>query len=148
MISASFTVRSSSSAGQGWHRPCMSLQESPTTGISRNRAQKPEHRSHRGSPCDYWRGASTLKEFFQRIRLKKGYKIAIVALARKLLAIIHHLLTHQEFFDAEENPKKKRRLPAAPPQAQQYTTQQMVENLVEAGTWLRNRNKPNRTTGN
>ncbi|MDK2973958.1 MAG: hypothetical protein PWP08_329 [Methanofollis sp.] len=36
--------------------------------------------------------------------LKKGYKIAIVALARKLLTIIHHLLTHQEFFEEEGKP--------------------------------------------
>ena len=44
-------------------------------------------------------GPKHLKEFFQKIRRKKSYKIAIVALARKLLTIIHHLLTQQEFFE-------------------------------------------------
>ena len=58
---------------------------------------------------------------------------ATAALARKLLTTIPHLLTYQAFSDAKENPKKKRRLPAAPPQAQQYTTQQIVETLVNAG---------------
>lgn len=77
-------------------------------------------------------GPKHLKEFFQRIRRKKGYKIAIVALARKLLTIIHHLLTQQEFFESEENPKKKSRVPKSVP-VQQYDVQQMIEILTDAG---------------
>jgi len=36
---------------------------------------------------------SELREFYLRIKAKKGHKVAIVALARKILCIIHHLLT-------------------------------------------------------
>jgi len=78
------------------------------------------------------RGPQSLKGFFQRIRLKKGYKIAILALARKLLTIIHHLLTHQEFFEEEGKPKKKPRLPNASVPVQQYDVHQMIEILVSA----------------
>ena len=38
-----------------------------------------------------------LKSFFQRIKTRKGFKKAIVALARKILCILHHLLTNREF---------------------------------------------------
>jgi hypothetical protein len=37
-----------------------------------------------------------LKHFFSRIQSQKGYKKAIVALTRKLLSIIHHLLSNHE----------------------------------------------------
>jgi transposase len=42
-----------------------------------------------------------LKRFFLRVRAKKGYKVAIVALARKVLCILHHLLTNQEVYVEE-----------------------------------------------
>jgi len=86
-------------------------------------------------------GPKHLKEFFQRIRRKKGYKIAIVALARKLLTIIHHLLTHQEFFESEEKPKGKSRLPRSMP-VQQYDVQQMIEILINAGYTVGNLKEP------
>jgi transposase len=43
--------------------------------------------------------SSKLKRFFQRIRAKKGYNVAIVALARKVLCIIYHLLINREMYD-------------------------------------------------
>ena len=52
--------------------------------------------------------------FLEKLR-EKGYKIAIVALARKLLAITHHLLARQEFFESEEKQKGKNRLPRSMP---------------------------------
>ncbi len=52
-----------------------------------------------------------LKRFFQKMRSKIGYKPAIIALARKLLMLIHHLLTHHEMYYEEDFPKKKIRLP-------------------------------------
>lgn len=52
-----------------------------------------------------------LKRFFQKMRSKIGYKPAIIALARKLLMLIHHLLTHHEMYLEEDFPKKKIRLP-------------------------------------
>ena len=47
-----------------------------------------------------------LKKFFLRIQKRKGYNIAIVALDRKMLAIIHHLLTNMEFYEDIKHKKK------------------------------------------
>jgi transposase len=52
-----------------------------------------------------------LKRFFLRMRYKIGYKPAIIALARKLLMLIHHLLTHHELYHEDDFPEKKLRLP-------------------------------------
>lgn len=48
-----------------------------------------------------------LKRFFARMRGKIGYKPAIIALARKLLMLIHHLLVNREPYFEENLPKKK-----------------------------------------
>jgi len=48
------------------------------------------------------KGRSKLKNFFLRIKAKKGTNIAAVALARKALCILHHLLTVQEMYQEEE----------------------------------------------
>jgi len=42
-----------------------------------------------------------LYDFFKRLERKVGYKKAIVALARKLLALIWHLLTNKELFESD-----------------------------------------------
>jgi len=52
-----------------------------------------------------------LKRFFQKMRSKIGYKPAIIALARKLLMLVHHLLIHREMYHEEDFPMKKIRLP-------------------------------------
>lgn len=44
-------------------------------------------------------GSLKLKQFFQRIKAKKGYHVAIVALARKILCILHHLLINKELYN-------------------------------------------------
>jgi len=49
---------------------------------------------------------SKLKDFFLRIKAKKGTNIAAVALARKLLCIIHHLLMNQEVYLEDEHRKE------------------------------------------
>ena len=48
-----------------------------------------------------------LKRFFSRMRGKLGYKPAIIALARKLLMLVHHLLVNREPYFDENLPKKK-----------------------------------------
>jgi transposase len=48
-----------------------------------------------------------LKRFFSRMRGKLGYKPAIIALARKLLMLVHHLLVKREPYFEENLPKKK-----------------------------------------
>lgn len=48
---------------------------------------------------------SKLKRFFLRIQAKKGNNVAAVALARKVLCILHHLLMIREMYQ-DESPKK------------------------------------------
>lgn len=39
------------------------------------------------------------RQFYERIKRKKGHKQAVVAVARKLLTIIYHLLTNKEMYE-------------------------------------------------
>ena len=41
--------------------------------------------------------------FFKRIMARKNYNVAIIALARKLICIIFHLLVNQELYDGDSN---------------------------------------------
>ena len=50
---------------------------------------------------------SELKRFFRRVQAKKGYNVAAVALARKVLCILHHLLTNRELYQDEGVKTKK-----------------------------------------
>jgi len=45
---------------------------------------------------------SKLKRFFRRVQAKKGYNVAAVALARKVLCILHHLLMNRELYQEED----------------------------------------------
>jgi hypothetical protein len=50
---------------------------------------------------------SRLNNFFLRIKAKKGKKKAAVALARKVLCILHHLLINREMYEENGNLKSK-----------------------------------------
>src|SRR5512136_2032230 len=50
---------------------------------------------------------SKLKKFFLRVQAKKGHNVAAVALARKVLCILHHLLMNREMFQEEGVETKK-----------------------------------------
>lgn len=53
-----------------------------------------------------------LKTFFQKIKTRQGFKKAIVALARKILCILHHLLINREpYKENDETPIKSLKLP-------------------------------------
>lgn len=73
-----------------------------------------------------------LKHFFSRIQIRKGYKKAIVALARKLLSIIHHLLSNQEKFVDSTGKEKKIKLPDICPDPE-IDTDTMIHFLTQAG---------------
>jgi transposase len=73
-----------------------------------------------------------LRFFYQRIMAKKGHKKAIVALARKLASIIHHLLANNEKYSEEEPKEKRVRLPKFVP-VQDLDIDGMIELLCEAG---------------
>ncbi|MFA4935152.1 MAG: IS110 family transposase [Candidatus Methanoperedens sp.] len=73
-----------------------------------------------------------LRFFYQRIKGKKGHKKAIVALARKLVSIIHHLLTFKEVYSEEEGNQKKFKLPKFIP-VKDFSIDDMIGILCEAG---------------
>jgi transposase len=73
-----------------------------------------------------------LRFFYQRIKAKKGHKKAIVALARKLAAIIHHLLSNNEKYSEEELKEKKVIFPKFVP-FQDLNIDEMIDLLCEAG---------------
>jgi transposase len=76
---------------------------------------------------------SKLKRFFLHILAKKGKKKAIVALARKVLCILHHLLVNREKYqDSEMSKTKKVKLNWASSPVQ-MTEQDMINVLVDAG---------------
>ncbi len=73
-----------------------------------------------------------LRFFYQRIKAKKGHKKAIVALARKLVSIIHHLLKFKEMYSEEEGKQKKFKLPKFTP-VKDVSIDDMIGILCEAG---------------
>ena len=76
--------------------------------------------------------SSKLKRFFLRVKARKGTKKAIVALARKILCILHHLLLNREKY-VDDYPKvKKVKLDKASSPVQ-MDEQEMINVLVRAG---------------
>ncbi len=73
-----------------------------------------------------------LRFFFQRILMKKGKKIAIVALARKLLSIIHHLLKNNEKYSEDSlKPKQIKQLKFQ--SISEFSLDEMIEIISRAG---------------
>lgn len=75
---------------------------------------------------------SKLKRFFLRIRAKKGYNVAIVALARKVLCIIYHLLVNREMYD-DGVIRKGKSIAWDKTTSPQTTLEEMINCLVKAG---------------
>ncbi len=73
-----------------------------------------------------------LRFFYQRIKAKKGHKKAIVALARKLVCIIHHLLKFKEMYSEEEGKQKNFKLPKFVP-VKEFSLDDMIGILCKAG---------------
>ncbi len=79
------------------------------------------------------KGRSKLKTFFLRVKGRQGFKKAIVALARKILCILHHLLTNREFYEEDgKTPVKKRKIPKETGSVT-MTADEMIKILSEAG---------------
>jgi len=76
-------------------------------------------------------GSPKLMRFFSRIRERKGFKVAIVALARKILCILHHLLMNQETYE-DEVTKKEARIKLAAPETS-MGIEEMIEYMIRAG---------------
>jgi len=73
-----------------------------------------------------------LRFFYQRILMRKGKKIAIVALARKLLSIIHHLLKNKENYIEDELKPKQVKQPKFL-SISELSLDEMIEIISKAG---------------
>jgi len=72
-----------------------------------------------------------LKRYFSRMVGRLGYKPAIIALARKLLMIIYHLLAnHEPYFEENFSKKKPIKLPVASPPS--MTADQILNIMSDA----------------
>ena len=82
---------------------------------------------------------SVLKRFFLRIQAKKGAKKAAVALARKVLCILHHLLMNREMYQENGKTKSKPVKFDRTSSPIQMTEQDMIEVLSNAGYIIKKR---------
>jgi transposase len=76
---------------------------------------------------------SRLKRFFLRVKAKAGTKKAAVALARKVLCILHHLLINREMYQENGKVKSKPVKSDRTSSPVQMSEQDMIETLVKAG---------------
>ena len=68
-----------------------------------------------------------------RIQAKKGSKVAAVALARKILCILHHLLINQEMYLEDRAKKNMRKKLLKQPNHIEMSIQEMIDCIVQAG---------------
>ncbi len=78
------------------------------------------------------RSPGRIKTFFERLMPKKGYKKAIVAVARKMLRIVWHLLVHDELFVDEFPRSKQVKFPKLPKKIQAIGINRIIELLSTA----------------
>jgi transposase len=80
---------------------------------------------------------SKLKKFFLRVRARRGTKIAVVALARKVLCILYHLLIRQEFY--QDGLLGKRRHIKHPSECSttSMSLEEMIRTIIKAGYEVR-----------
>jgi transposase len=84
---------------------------------------------------------SNLKIFFRRVKAKKGHNVAAVALARKVLCILHHLLINRETYQDESIKKTKSiDLDSSLIQAE-MSFEEMIRSLIRAGYEVRRRSE-------
>jgi transposase len=80
---------------------------------------------------------SKLKKFFLRIKARRGAKIGIVALARKVLCILYHLLVSRELYQDDLLSKPRRiKSPCLHPIAA-MDLEEMIRTIVRAGYEVR-----------
>ena len=85
---------------------------------------------------------SKLKRFFQRIFLRSGKKnIATVALARKVLCIIYHLLMNREDYQEPDVKRTKPKIPSHVSPISTMDIEEMIKTLSRAGYWVEKESK-------
>jgi len=83
---------------------------------------------------------SRLKRFFRRVQVKKGYNVAAVALARKVLCILYHLLMNREIYREDEVTKTKSIDIDLSSLSTKLGFEEMIRVLVKAGYEIRKTN--------
>lgn len=78
------------------------------------------------------RSQGQIKTFFERLMPKKGYKKAIVAVARKMLRIVWHLLINDEVFVDEVPRSKQIKFPKLPKKIQSLGFDTFIKLLSRA----------------
>ena len=77
---------------------------------------------------------SKLRKFFLRVKVKKGYNVAIVALARKILCVLHHLLMNQELYHEDGVEKSRQsKIDWSSERTNKMSLQTMIEIIAKAG---------------
>jgi transposase len=88
-----------------------------------------------------------LSRFFQRLAKKKERNVAIVAVARKLICLIYHLLINQELYQEDECKDKRDRAsldnPGQEPSIQEELLTDRVSAIVDAFYHLSDRGRKN-----
>ena len=72
---------------------------------------------------------TALSRFFQRLIKKKERNVAIIAVARKLICLIYHLLINQELYQEDEC-KKKRSSPDKSCQAPSFKEEHLTDGVA------------------
>ena len=80
---------------------------------------------------------SKLKRFFLRIKSKKGSNVAVVALARKVLCILHHLLMNREMYHEGGIDKKIKIDIEKASSSTEIDLEEMIKYIVKAGYEVR-----------
>ena len=77
---------------------------------------------------------SKLRKFYLRVRARRGANVAIVALARKILCILHHLLMKQELYEEAGVAKRTKPIEVnSSSSKRRLTAQQMIDILRRCG---------------
>jgi len=81
---------------------------------------------------------SKLSKFFHKVKSRKGHNVAVVALARKILCILHHLLMNQEMYQ-EDGVNKSRSSKIDWPSANtdKMSLETMIDIIAKAGYEVR-----------
>jgi transposase len=84
---------------------------------------------------------SKLKRFYFRIKSMHGAKVAVVALARKVICILHHLIVNREMFEDETANRPKRQKPGMSSSSPELNIVDAIQILVKAGYLVQKRSE-------
>lgn len=80
---------------------------------------------------------SKLRKFFMMVKARRGTKIALVALARKVVCILYHLLIKGETYQDKESCKSKRIRKVGGFSSASMSLDEMIQTICRAGYEVR-----------